>query len=367
MIRSVRFSIENITKLKMEKITEILIRYQAAVNSYIDEIWNNNGKFNKITLDVVKVNSNLPSNFLCSALNQAIGICNARKASAKALHIKLVKPIFKGGMKLNVRTASTYLNNPSEHFDIWFKLSTFKSRKRINIPAKRHKVFNKWLNFPGSKLLPGFQIGSINNKLHIIVWFEIQDGHLKKEGKSIGVDVGINKILTTSEGTKIGEEFKLLCEKVKRKKPGSRNRKGAANARDRYLGWCINQLHWNEIKFIGVENLKNLKIGKKSNRNKSFRKFVAPWRYAYVLRRIEEKAMENCVRHVQVSPSYTSQICPECSHRAISNRANEIFKCCSCGYAADADLVGSLNILARSLGSISSPKLISEKSEEALI
>lgn len=107
---------------------------------------------------------------------------------------------------------------------------------------------------------------------------------------------------------------------------------------------------------IAVENLKNLKKGKKPNRNKSFRKFVAPWVYAYVLKRIEQKALENGVLHKAVSPAYTSQICPPCGHRATSNRSNEKFKCTACGYSGDADHVGSLNILNRALGSVESPR-----------
>lgn len=49
----------------------------------------------------------------------------------------------------------------------------------------------------------------------------------------------------------------------------------------------------------------------------------------------------------EVVPDYTSQTCPVCSHLEKENRNGKSFKCKCCGYEADADYVGSLNIKAR--------------------
>lgn len=49
----------------------------------------------------------------------------------------------------------------------------------------------------------------------------------------------------------------------------------------------------------------------------------------------------------EVLPDYTSQTCPVCSYLDKENRDNKNFKCKCCGYEADADYVGSLNIKAR--------------------
>ena len=49
----------------------------------------------------------------------------------------------------------------------------------------------------------------------------------------------------------------------------------------------------------------------------------------------------------EIEPDYTSQCCPVCSYTDKANRNNKSFKCQYCGYEADADYVGALNIKAR--------------------
>lgn len=51
---------------------------------------------------------------------------------------------------------------------------------------------------------------------------------------------------------------------------------------------------------------------------------------------------------VFVDPKGTSQTCPECDHRSKDNRLTQSdFKCVECGFTANADHVGALNVLAR--------------------
>ena len=50
---------------------------------------------------------------------------------------------------------------------------------------------------------------------------------------------------------------------------------------------------------------------------------------------------------VDVEPDYTSRVCPECSNLDHDNRNGKDFTCTYCGYHADADYVGALNIKAR--------------------
>ena len=49
----------------------------------------------------------------------------------------------------------------------------------------------------------------------------------------------------------------------------------------------------------------------------------------------------------EIEPDYTSQCCPICSYTDKANRDSKSFKCQCCGYEADADYVGALNIKAR--------------------
>lgn len=50
---------------------------------------------------------------------------------------------------------------------------------------------------------------------------------------------------------------------------------------------------------------------------------------------------------IEVTPDFTSQTCPVCGNLHNANRNEKDFTCTCCGYHADADYVGALNIKAR--------------------
>jgi transposase len=55
------------------------------------------------------------------------------------------------------------------------------------------------------------------------------------------------------------------------------------------------------------------------------------------------------IKVVAVRPAYTSQTCPRCQFQSPLNRLLDTFKCKKCGYVANADYVGALNIALRFL------------------
>ena len=242
-------------------------------------------------------------------------------------------------------------------FDLWLRLSTLSPGNRIDIPLKATKPYRKWMGQRLAKLKGGCAIGGQPGRHYVVVWVELPELETKRVGIDIGLDVGINKLLVTSDGKQYGKDMRYWMDRVRHRKLGSKGKRRARIARDRYIHETINKLPWSKLQMIGVEKLTHIKHGKKPKRGKNFRKVVAPWTVAYVMRWIEMKAQENRVLRVEVDPRYTSQTCPECGHRASSNRSNEKFKCVRCDYANDADHVGSLNILSRTLGSVSSPSL----------
>ena len=49
--------------------------------------------------------------------------------------------------------------------------------------------------------------------------------------------------------------------------------------------------------------------------------------------------------HILVPEKYTSQRCPSCEHTSKENRKTQsLFLCVECGFSANADFVGSVNI-----------------------
>jgi len=53
------------------------------------------------------------------------------------------------------------------------------------------------------------------------------------------------------------------------------------------------------------------------------------------------------IKVAQVDPSFTSQTCPRCQFRSPLNRLRSTFRCVKCGYVANADYVGALNVALR--------------------
>jgi transposase len=227
-------------------------------------------------------------------------------------------------------------------FDYVLKVSGLIKGEPIVVPFKNHKRLNYWLDKPGARLLQGCTLGDGWAAL----WIEVADQQ-PQAGGVLGVDIGINKLLVDSDGNRYGTEIKAVCARVRRCKPNSRGRLRASRARKDYINREVKKLPWTTLGCLGVENLKNLKLGKKPGRSKTFRKAIAPWIYRQVIARIEMIAQENRVRLVAIDPRNTSRTCPLCKTVAKESRVGEHFCCVSCGFAADADHVGAVNVLVR--------------------
>jgi putative transposase len=156
-----------------------------------------------------------------------------------------------------------------------------------------------------------------------------------------------------------GKEMRDVCATVSRRVPGSKGKHKARSARDQYIDQAVDKIPWNKINVLVIEDLTDLKRGKKKNQSKKVRKMLSPWRYRRALNRIEQRCQENGVRLVRVNPANTSRCCPNCGKVSKLNRSGEEFLCIACGHTDDADGVGALNILRRGLrflGSLESPR-----------
>jgi IS605 OrfB family transposase len=347
MIRTVKLSLKHATSSKRRALVAVLDRYQVLVNKYTQRLWEKGGGLDTETYYSCE-SAYLSRRYHSRALNQALSICKSTKASARATGNAASCPQYAGTAQLSDAVVKIEPAKPGSAFDYMLKVSTLSKGNPVYLPVKGTRVLNKWLSKPGAVLKGSCGITAD----YVLFYVEIPDTVLKTQGRALSVDVGLHKMLVDSDGNRYGERFRELSRKVGRKTPGSAAKRRARRERDNYINQVVNELPWSYISTIVVENLKNLKRGKKPNRGKNFRKALAPWTYAYVLERIKMKAAEHRVLLISTSPAYTSQTCPECGHVARSNRAKEEFKCCRCGHADDADHVGALNILARGIGEL---------------
>ncbi|WP_457858458.1 RNA-guided endonuclease InsQ/TnpB family protein [Psychrobacter pulmonis] len=194
---------------------------------------------------------------------------------------------------------------------------------------------------------------------------------------AIGLDMGISKLLTTSNGEYIkpknsfkANQLKLanlqrgLAKKVKFSENWKKqNRKiqklhhHIANIRHDYLHKISTDISKNHAMIV-CEDLKVVNMSKsasgtvenkgrqvkaKSGLNKS----ILDQGWSMALTMLEYKQQWQGGLLIKVNPRYTSQTCFECKHVAKENRRTQAkFECVECGYIANADVNAARNILA---------------------
>ena len=353
MRRACKVTLKFANARKREAIEALLCRYRSAINFFIRSLWVNPGRLDAATLARLHV-TELSQRYKSQALKQALEICVATRKSAAVLGRQAKSPIFHGDAVLDTKFLSVEVGRGS--FDLVVRISSLIPGQRLTVPTKRTAVLNKWLAVPNAVIAQGCALSETN----LVLWVEIPDCNSRTKGTVVGIDIGINKLLSDSDGAHYGREFRSILMKIRRREPGSNGRRRAYAERENYINRTINQLPWESIAVIGIEKLHDMKRGKNRKRGKAFRKAVAPWLYRRVIERIGCKAQERRSRLVEIDPAYTSQDCPACKARNSLNRHGEVFLCIACGHAGDADTVGAQNILARTwatLGSVESPRL----------
>ena len=193
--------------------------------------------------------------------------------------------------------------------------------------------------------------------------------------KETGIDRGVRKFVTLSDGTqieplnpfrKLENALRKAQQSLSRKVPFSKNwhkdnRKVAlihtriANSRRDFLHKTSTRISKSHA-FVAVEDLrvKNMtgsasgtmespgrNVRAKSGLNKS----ILDQGWGIFDRQMEYKMELNGGDFIRVPPHYTSQTCPECNCVDRENRKLESFLCISCGYANDADVVAAINVL----------------------
>lgn len=339
MQRAIKISLGLATAAKQRRIAALRREVLACTQRYIDLLWAKPGRLDAETLNQVPGGS-LSYRHRSNCLKVALETISATRKATRATGVAASKPKIRGAIRLSSLVAK--VESGKGTFDYVLKVSGLISGEPIVIPFKGHKRLNHWLSQPGAVLLQGCTLGNAWAAL----WIKIPD-QLPKTGPPLGIDIGINKLIVDSDGNRYGTEVKAVCARVHRCKPGSKGRLRASRARKDYINREVKRLPWDIFGSLGIERLKNLKLGKKPGRGKNFRKAIAPWTYRQAITRIEMLAQENRVRLVAVDPRNTSRTCPICKTVAKESRMGEHFCCVSCGFSADADHIGAVNVLVR--------------------
>ena len=193
----------------------------------------------------------------------------------------------------------------------------------------------------------------------------------------VGIDLGIARFATLSDGSFIEplSSFKQHQRRLvraqramSRKKKFSRNWHKAkarvqrihstiANVRKDFLHKTSATISQNHalvcIEDLQVRNMSRSAAGSSEAPGKSVKaksglnKSILDQGWFEFRRQLDYKLQWQGGMLIAVPPHYTSQTCPACGHVSKDNRKTQAqFACVECGYEANADLVGAMNILA---------------------
>jgi putative transposase len=193
---------------------------------------------------------------------------------------------------------------------------------------------------------------------------------------AVGMDWGVVNFVTLSNGEIVDQcqplkkflpKLAKLQRRMARKKKFSKNWRKAkarvtrlhtkiANIRKDFVHKVSNDISKNHVVVVAEElQVKNIsksatkKAAQKSGLNRSILD-ASPFE---LRRQLEYKTQWRGGLLVAVAPQNTSRKCPECGHVSAENRKSQAkFVCIECGFSANADWVGAVNIREAGLASL---------------
>ena len=193
----------------------------------------------------------------------------------------------------------------------------------------------------------------------------------------VGVDVGVARLLTLSDGSfvepvgafkenqqKLARAQRDLARKQKfsanwhkQKAKVNRLHTRIANIRRDFLNKASTRISKNHamvmIEDLKVSNMSRSAKGDRANpgvnvkAKSGLNRSILDQGWYEFRRQLTYKQTFRGGDVLAVPPQYTSQRCPACQHVSADNRPSQArFRCTSCGYRANADHVGAVNVLA---------------------
>jgi IS605 OrfB family transposase len=174
------------------------------------------------------------------------------------------------------------------------------------------------------------------------VWIELilekAKPALREEGKIIGMDRGFRKAFVTSDEQEIGAELRDLI-----KKKGKRSKTSYHHVKTEMFR-ALKRLKLDGVKAIVLEDLRNIKRGKRGTFSRQVNRLLSFWSTARAVEWLKCRCEELGIRVIFVSPYKTSQRCALCGKIDSKNRKGEEFKCVRCGHEDCADHNASENL-----------------------
>ncbi len=201
-----------------------------------------------------------------------------------------------------------------------------------------------------------------SGRYYVCFCAEYEPRSLEPADKSVGLDMGISKLVTTSDGEffeppkylrQSEKKLRTQQRKVARRKKGSNRRHKIVKLLQRTHEHIANQRRdtahkiarklVNQYDLIAVEDLQITNMLK----NHHLAKSISDAAWNIFINILTNKAEEAGRRVIKVDPKYTSQDCSQCNKRVKKDLSIRIHDCPYCGLVLDRDINAAKNILAR--------------------
>ena len=334
-------------------LLDTLLKYSQACNDALD-VALEKGITNNITLHhecyyTLKERYGLTSNYVCRCFPRVTGAIKAAKH--KRRKPKLFRP------------TSLDLDNHLFRLivlgdDFGANVSTMAGRRKIRLDIGNYQ--RGWL--AGQK--PTSATLNYTSKREFYINIVLSEecpapNPTGRKGKTVGVDVGIANLASTSTGLKfsgkqamhIRREFRAVRESLQAKGTASSRRvlkrlSGREQRWMRDLNHCISKQIVDSLQpgdTIVLEDLTHIRDRTKVRKEQ--RAAHHSWAFRQLQSFVEYKAAWEGINVVYIDPAYTSKACSKCGQ--LGSRSGHRFSCATCGHRAHADLNSCHNLLRR--------------------
>lgn len=233
-----------------------------------------------------------------------------------------------------------------------------------------------WVRYRNSRHVSGclknVTVSSKCGKWYVSIQTETEQTIPQPSGGEIGIDMGITRFATLSNGQFFEpiNAFKTLKSKLaklqkqfKHKTKFSKNwqklkakisklHHKIANIRKNHLHQISHQISQNHA-IVYVEDLQVANMSKRATEKNvaaksGLNRAILDQSWFAFRRQLDYKLLWRGGHLVAVAPQNTSRCCPACGHTAKDNRKTQAnFECVQCAYQNNADVVGAINVLKR--------------------
>ena len=264
-----------------------------------------------------------------------------------------------------------------------FQNDSFRFPQGFKLDEKNARIYLPkigWVRYRKSRFIEG-KIKNVTVSRSVDKWLvsvqtEYEQDCLCMINSKIGIDMGVKRFLTLSDGTYLEplnplkvalNRLAVLQRKSARQKHTSQNAKKTKIkiAKLHHHIACIRRdfLHKSSAwiaKNHGIVYVENLKIkhmsasasgtiqspGSNVKQKSGLNRSILDQGWYSFFQMLEYKLQERGGMLVKVDPKNTSRTCPNCGHVSAENRKTQAnFVCVKCGFRENADKVGAINIL----------------------